>query len=479
MKKILTAAILAMALLTACTKGYRERIDELDAQLTELKAQLEQQNKTIASLQTILQAVKSRDFITGITQLEGNSGYVVHFSRLGDIVIYHGTDAHVPRVGIQRNPDGNYYWTIQYGNSEPQFIINDTGNMIPAVGLVPLLKIEKGKFYISYDSRKTWQYLGEADGVNGDNIFEKIDVTDDYVSFVTAEHEFRIPTNKLVQSLYQNSVTANQEVGSLSKLIKELPGKDVCVVSVTDLIVDKKPAGSVIKLSSGQTITIRDWISTTGPKITVDKDKGDKVYYWALIYSDGSREWILDEKGKRVAATSENVEIPTVVPVLDPSDNTYYWNMVAAGDTTVVKDIHGNKVAVTCTAGEFAVFKGVDNSNADFLVLTLVNGNKIQIPKIYTITVTPESISLKKNVSKTVSYRVYGADKNAEYTLVTQPSNALTATMTKDSKEVGVGTIKILAGPGFNGNGKVLFMVSAGNGSTKTMTKIINVALEN
>ena len=284
MKKILTAAILAMVLLTSCTKGYRERIDALDAQLTELKAQLEQQNKTIASLQTILQAVKSRDFITGITQLEGNSGYVVHFSRLGDIVIYHGTDAHVPRVGIQRNPDGNYYWTIQYGNSEPQFIINDTGNMIPAVGLVPLLKIEKGKFYISYDSRKTWQYLGEADGVNGDNIFEKIDVTDDYVSFVTAEHEFRIPTNKLVQSLYQNSVTANQEVGSLSKLIKELPGKDVCVVSVTDLIVDKKPAGSVINLSSGQTITIRDWISTTGPKITVDKDKGDKVYYWALIY---------------------------------------------------------------------------------------------------------------------------------------------------------------------------------------------------
>ena len=477
MKKILTAAILLMTLLTGCTKGYRDRIDALDEQLTGLKEQLEQQNKTIASLQTILLAVKSRDFITGITQLEGNAGYVVHFSRLDDIVIYHGTDAHVPRVGIQRNSDGNYYWTIQYGNSDPQFIINDTGSMIPAVGLVPLLKIDGGKFYISYDSRKTWQYLGEADGVNGDNIFENIVVTDEYVSFVTAEQEFRIPTNKLVQSLYQNTVTANQNVSSLSKLIKDLPGKDVCVVSVTDLIIDKKPTGSVIKLSSGQTITIRDWIATNGPQITVDKDKGDKVYYWALIYTDGSREWILDEKGKRVAATTENVEIPSVVPVLDTKDNMYYWCMVAAGDTTAIKDTKGNKVPVTCTAGEFAVFKGADNSNPDFLVLTLVNGTKIEIPKIYTVTVNPESISLKAGGSaKTVSYRVYGADKTAEYTLLTQ--GQLTASITKDSKEAGVGTIRILPGKTFAGDGKVLFMVSAGNGSTKTMTKVINVALE-
>ena len=295
-------------------------------------------------------------------------------------------------------------------------------------------------------------------------------------TFVTAEQEFKIPTNSLVQSLYQNAAAANQTLSSLSRLINDLSKKDICVVSVTDLIIDKKPAGLVVELSSGVKFSIQDWIGGSSPAISVDKDKGDDVYYWALFYTDGSREWILDDKGNRVAATGENVDIPVVVPLLDTKDNTYYWNMVAAGDTTAILDINGNKVAVTCTAGEFAVFKGIDNSNPEFLVLTLANGSKLEIPKVYTISLSAESISLKAGASKTLTYRVYGADKTAEYTLISQ--GLVSASLTKDSKEVGVGTIKITAQAKFEGNGKVLLLVSAGNGSTKTMTKTINVALE-
>ena len=323
MKKKIILAILVMAVLTGCTREYIERLESLDEQVSLLEEQLKKQNETIAGLYTVLLAYNSRDFITGITQLPDNGGYAIHFDHLGDIVIYHGTDAHVPRVGIKRNTtDGNYYWTIQYGNGEAEFIINDTGNMIPAVGLVPLLKIENGKFYISYDSRKTWQYLGDADGVNGDSIFEQIQVTDDYVTFVTADELFKIPTYKLVQNLYQNATTESQNLSSFSKLINDLVGTAVYVTSVKNLTSDGKVIGSEITLSNGNTFVVKDWVSTQSPSIVPKKGNGDEVFYWAKVFSDGSYEWIRDGEGNRVAALGKQVEIPIVIPVMDPSDNT-------------------------------------------------------------------------------------------------------------------------------------------------------------
>ena len=476
MKRIIILSILTLVLLTGCTKGLWEKIDELDQRFTELETQLEQQNENIIGLHTLFTAFKTRDYITGITQLEGSAGYAVHFSRMGDIVIYHGTDARIPRVGIKRNTsDGNYYWTIQYGSNEAQYIINEKGSMIPAVGLVPLLKIEKGKFYISYDSRQTWQYLGEADGATGDSIFEDIIVTDEYVSFVTEDQEFRIPTYSFVQTLYQNFVTANQNISSLSKLINGLTGKAVYVTSVSDVKAGGQVVGSEIKLSNGGIYVIHDWIDSTVPMICPEKEDNDAVYYWAIIYSDGSKEWIRDSKGNRVAATGEHIEIPVVTPVLDETDNVYYWNSVAAGDTTVILDQNGEKVVALSKTGEFSVFKGMDNSNPDYLQLTLANGTNIRIPKIYTISFSEENLFLEPMQQQTVTYRVYGADAATEYTLVTQ--GGVLASISQSSGDVGAGTITVRAGVAYNGFGKVMLLVSTGDGSTRTMTRTINVYL--
>ena len=80
------------------------------------------------------------------------------------------------------------------------------------------------------------------------------------------------------------------------------------------------------------------------------------------------------------------------------------------------------------------------------------------------------------STQKPVTYRVYGADANSQYTLITQGD--ITATLTQDSKDVEAGVITVKTGATFTGNGKVLLLVAAGKGSTKTMTKSITVALE-
>ena len=473
-RKILLTVLVA-AVLSGCTGEYWDRLNNVDAQVTELEEQLKKQNETIAGLYTVLLAYNSRDFITGITQLPDNGGYAIHFNKLGDIVIYHGTDAHVPRVGIKRNPtDGNYYWTIQYGSGAADYIINDTGNMIPAVGLVPLLKIENGKFYISYDSRKTWQYLGEADGVNGDSIFEKIEITDDYVTFVTSGEKFKIPTSKLVQTLYQNAATANQNLASFGLLINDLVGAAVYVTSVKDITSDGKVVGTEITMSNGNTIVIKDWVSTECPAIAPKKGDGDAVFYWAKVYSDGSYEWIRDSYGNRVAATLENVEIPVVVPVLDPSDNTYYWNVVAAGDTTLLLGTDGNKVPATSASAAPSIFKAVDNSNPEYIALTLSDGSVIKIPKAYSIRFNASVLKMKGDETGSMAFTIYGADSGMSYNVLTQ--GKLTATVTVSTSTPGTGNVTVKTDPDFSvsDNGKVFLVVSAGNG-TKTMVKSFSV----
>ena len=473
MKKIFPIATLSLVLLAGCTDDLRLRIDQLDEQVTELENQLSRQNETIASLYNVFMALNTRDCITGITQMDGNAGYVVHFGRLGDFAIYHGTDAHVPRVGIRRNiDDGGYYWTIQYGSNEAQYIINDAGNMVSAVGVVPLLKIDNGKFYICYDD-KTWQYIGDADGYNGDSIFEKIVITDDYVSFITLEEEFKIPTYTLIQSMYQNAGVTNDNIVSLSNLVKQFNPTAIYISSVEDKIVDGEVRGQVITLSTGDQFTIDDWYSSETPSISMEKGENDELYYWAIVYSDGTVKWICDSDGNRMAASDRDVEIPVVVPILDPSDKMYYWNVVAAGDTTLLLDIHGNKVAVSGSQGEFSILRGLDNSNLEYIILTLANGNSIKIPKAYTISFSEESVTLAPGASAFVNYTVYGADKTSEYTLVTQGD--IKAILRPDNGGAGTGKVEIRAGDSFAGNGKVMMIVTAGNGSAKVMTKSITV----
>ena len=104
-------------------------------------------------------------------------------------------------------------------------------------------------------------------------------------------------------------------------------------------------------------------------------------------------------------------------------------------------------------------------------LLTAGLGDTIELKSLST-----ESISLKPGASKDVTFRVYGIDVYARYNVITQ--GALTATTSIYTDDPGTGKIAIKAAAGFTGNGKVMLVVSAGNGSTKTMVKTINVAKE-
>ena len=165
-------------------------------------------NSNISSLQGIVTAMQTGDYITSVTPVtvDGKTvGYTITFAKGDPITIYHGQDGadgkdgHTPTIGVKQDTDGIWYWTI-----DGEWLLDANGRKVKAVGLdgqngqdgiTPQLKIEDGYWYVSTDNGATWTRLGKAtgadgkdgtDGQDGDSIFRSVTVTDTEVTFVTS-----------------------------------------------------------------------------------------------------------------------------------------------------------------------------------------------------------------------------------------------------------------------------------------------------
>lgn len=156
MKKILLFA-LSLLVVVACSKfddsAIWEELNKHEDRIVKLETLCNQMNTNIASLQTIIIALQSNDYVVNIAPIkEGNKeiGYTITFSKSGSITIYHGKDGengkdgvngtdgkdgadgedgYTPKIGVKQHTDGKYYWTLD-GN----WLLDDSGNMIPTTG---------------------------------------------------------------------------------------------------------------------------------------------------------------------------------------------------------------------------------------------------------------------------------------------------------------------------------------------------------
>ncbi|WP_300255954.1 PL29 family lyase N-terminal domain-containing protein [uncultured Alistipes sp.] len=144
-------------------------------------------NTNLSSLQAIVTALQSNDYITSVDPLTENGkvvGYTIKFAKSNPIVIYNGkdgADGNTPVIGVKEDTDGIYYWTL---NGE--FIVVD-GQKIKAQGAdgsdgtdgtTPKLEIREGYWWISYDKGESWTQLGKATGEDGKD-GESIKITQD------------------------------------------------------------------------------------------------------------------------------------------------------------------------------------------------------------------------------------------------------------------------------------------------------------
>ena len=184
---VLIAVALSTAIFVSCadTTYLDQEIEDLKNAVAELQQQCRTMNNSLETLDVAMSALRNRDYVTSVQVLKGAdgniTGYTMTFVNHPTITIWLPDDSPVtsgdtPVISVLMGEDGVYYWTC---NGE--FITDADGRRIPAGadGKTPKLKIEEGKWYVSYDGEQTWQYLADVPGQHANGyVFSNVDTSD-------------------------------------------------------------------------------------------------------------------------------------------------------------------------------------------------------------------------------------------------------------------------------------------------------------
>ena len=151
MKHFLTALLLASVLLvTGCADPYYEKLEDLEYRVAELQKTCDQINSDLLALQSLVSAIEKKDMITGVTELRSGTtllGYRINFVDHAAVTISNGKDGNKPLVASQRDPeDGNWYWTVQYGDGTAEWLLAPDGSKMLSIGVLPYVTIRDGWF---------------------------------------------------------------------------------------------------------------------------------------------------------------------------------------------------------------------------------------------------------------------------------------------------------------------------------------------
>lgn len=405
-------ALLSAVTLSSCSQYddtlLQNRVGTLEADVKNLKELCSQMNTNISAMQSIVNAIQNNDYVTGVAPVMKNGveiGYTILFSKSNSITIYHGTDGrdgtdgkdgkdgrdgidgtngYTPVIGVQKDSDGVYYWTL-----DGKWLTDISGNKIKAVGkdgkdgkdglnggadgkdgengtdgkdgkdgvdgkdgITPKLKIEDDWWYISYDEGQSWTKLSKAkgedgkdgqngadgkdgkdgvdgkDGINGgDSFFKSVDTTNkDFIVFTLSDgSQLKLPTWYAFEALRTQCNQMNTNIEALQKIVSSLQNNDY-ITSCTPHMENGVQTGYVISFAKS-------------PSIIVYNEKN------GAPGKDG-------EPGKDGADGNDGVDgkdgYSPVVGVKKDTDNIYYWTL----DGKWLTDADGKKVKAQGTDGK-------------------------------------------------------------------------------------------------------------------------------
>lgn len=162
MKRILVALFSAALLFAACDKyddsALQNRMNSLEGRVTELEAKVNSINADIASLQALVKALQENITVDVISKTK--DGYDITFSDGVTVSISNGEKGDTPHIGVKAE-DNVFYWTV-----DGEWLLDGEGERVIVTGAVPQVKIQDGKWFVSYDG-KNWQDIGSAESFSG------------------------------------------------------------------------------------------------------------------------------------------------------------------------------------------------------------------------------------------------------------------------------------------------------------------------
>lgn len=500
------------------TDDLWDSIHQLDGRVTSLEELCKQMNGNIGALQTLLQALQSNVSITKVNPVtEGGKtvGYTISFSKGAPITIYHGEkgdkgdtgiagkDGVTPVVGVRRDTDNVYYWTL---NGE--WLIDDAGNKVKAVGedgkdgengidgkpgmdgITPQLKIENGRWWLSVNNGSTWSNIGQAtgdtgkDGVDGDDMFSDIDYTSsqDFVTFTLSNGTvIKLPTWYAFGELQSLCEQMNTDISSIQSIIEALQQKDG-ITNVVPLNDNGKVIGYKLYFEKREPITIyhgkdgadgndgqdgSDGKDGVTPVVGVKQDT-DGIYYWTL-----NGDWMKDDNSNKIKAQGVDGSdgqdgtdgTNGVTPQLKIEEDGYWYISYDNGSNWTKL---GKATGADGTSGD-AFFKNVTEDD-DYVYLEMQAGNIISVPKHKKLSITfneTEDIRVLANQTYPIQYTITGAtDKTVVKALAQDGFRAVVKSSGNASGVIEVTT------PGTILSSEVLVFVS--DGEERTIMRSIN-----
>lgn len=187
LNNIMVAALFAATISCTDLAPLEKDIADLKDQVAVLQGKCESMNESIDALSVLVDALSKRDFVTGIQDISNSEGkgYVITFVYSPTVTIWipaqsGATDRHpemtAPVISVKQGEDGKYYWV-----ADGEYVLDQDGNRV-SVGadlMAPELKIEGGKWYVSYDGGVSWEYLADVPVQDaGGTVFSDIDTSD-------------------------------------------------------------------------------------------------------------------------------------------------------------------------------------------------------------------------------------------------------------------------------------------------------------
>lgn len=347
MKSVIRAtvsALFASALMLVSCGSYddtelKNKVNELENRVAKLESAV---NANTQSILALVEASKSNDAVTGFSELNDKSGYIITFASGKSITLYHGKNGSTPAIGVKADSDGIYYWTV-----DGEWLLSG-GKKVKAEGkdaVTPKFKIENDNWFISHDGGKTWTNLGKA---KEKDIFKSVSLDGGFVNVVLADGTaFKIPVSD----------------GSLVSMIG-------CINVVP---THSDGAARVIRRNGWNTLTIKYEVLPSGTLAKLSE--GGAVKYSVKAFYTATKAAVGDVVDLEVTDSSVSGDFMTVKVKCDALDNAFFDGSLAASVSLHVSDGIG-EVASAYTpivfGGEVVTSK-VFNANDIVLSLGVVS----------------------------------------------------------------------------------------------------------
>lgn len=308
---LLTCALLLSGCYGDDIDGLKDEQSKQAERIAALETWQQTVNSNITALQGLVSALEAKDFVTAVTPKIENGvevGHTITFTQSGPVVIYHGQKGDnglTPVIGVAKDTDGLYYWTLQLGADEVDWLLDGSGGKIPTTGAAgrdatsPQIRINPSTNYweISTDGGSSWQSTdvkatgpqgpsgsSGSTGAQGDAIFAAngIDNTNDnYVEFTLANGTTKIRVPRYIALGITFEQPGGFLAGQAQTIDYTLKGETPAVITAINI-----PAGWKVLIDK----TAKN-IQVTAPAIA---DLASAGYGEALILiSDGGERTVI------------------------------------------------------------------------------------------------------------------------------------------------------------------------------------------